>query len=400
MPQRIFISSVMRDFAAERAAAKEAVLGLRQTPVMAEDFGAQPRSSQMACLDGVRNCDVYVGIFGSRYGYVAPSSGLAATEEEFQEARRQGIPILCFEQIGPKEPPQALFLQRIKDYENGYAIVSFSTAEELKMLVVRAIHDQIGQPGISTLEPAVAGKAMDRFQWGSPRHRPDGTWLGAVFLPVRQGESFIDVLEFSQRQRQESLLQAAMFGNAPLFDLALGVKKAEEADALVFTQEAKQRPDARLEIHADGTLVFGSSIRRRETSDSSAFGSNFFLDLIIDEDEVDRQFTACAAYADTFYRSLKRGDLVSSLFFGSSLTGIANKTFGKSPLSTQTSYTMSSNALPDPLHVPDPPLRVSRAELGNSAALGRKMTEHIIRLFRNANAYRIAGQTPPRRLPW
>src|SRR5437588_11991224 len=97
MSHRIFISSVMRDFAPERAAAREAVIRLRHKPVMAEDFGAQPVSSQTACLEGVRSSHIYVGIFGPRYGYVAPRSGLAATEEEFNEARRRGLPILCFE---------------------------------------------------------------------------------------------------------------------------------------------------------------------------------------------------------------------------------------------------------------------------------------------------------------
>ena len=94
---RVFISSVMRDFGHVRSAAREAISSLRQQPVMAEDFGAQPVSSQTACLDGVRSSDIYVGIFGERYGYVA-KSGLSATEEEFDEARKQGLPILCFEQ--------------------------------------------------------------------------------------------------------------------------------------------------------------------------------------------------------------------------------------------------------------------------------------------------------------
>jgi Domain of unknown function (DUF4062) len=387
MSRKIFISSVMRDFAPQRAAAKDAILGLRQIPVMAEDFGAQPRSSQLACLDGVRESDVYVGIFGNRYGYVAPRSGLSATEEEFNEARVRGIPILCFEQNCDKEPPQVIFLQRIKDYENGYMIDSFNTAEELKMRVVRAIHDVIGQPGITTLDAVAAGAAMDRFKWGSERCRHYGTWLGAVLLPSRQGEQFLDVLEFSHQQLQDSLLQAAMFGAGKLFDVGLGIRPAEEDDALVFSQEEKQQPAARLEIHADGTLVFGSALRRRDITDGSVVATGYLMDIVVDEDAVERQLIAFASYADTFYRTLKRGDLITSLYFGTSLTGIGGKAFGKLPLPTLTSYTMPSHGLADPLHVPDAPLRVSRADLVNSAAIGRKLKEHISRVFRNANAY-------------
>ena len=401
MSRRIFISSVMRDFGPQRAAAREAVITLRQTPVMAEDFGAKPISSQTACHEGVRTSEIYVGIFGTRYGYVAPKSGLAATEEEFNEARKLGLPILCFEQNGPKEPPQATFLQRIKDYENGYAIVFFDTADELKMLVVQAIHDLIGQPGINILEPRAARAAMDQHKWGSPRYQQHCTWLGAVLVPSRQGEQFLDVLEFSQRQRQDSLLQPAMFGPGSLFDLALGVQRSEAGDALVFTQGDNQRPPAaRLEIHADGALVFGSALRRRETTEFSALGSNFFMDIVIDEDDVERQLGAFASYAGQFYQNLDRGDLITSLFFGTSLTAIANKSFGKLPPSTQTSFSMPSHGLPDPLNVPDMPLRVSRADLGNPAALARKMTEHIARIFRNAHAYGTPGQDSRRKLPW
>lgn len=396
MARRIFISSVMRDFGPERAAAKEAVLRLRQVPVMAEDFGAQPISSQTACHEGVRTSEVYVGIFGTRYGYVAPSSGVAATEEEFNEARRRGLPILCFEQKGPKEPAQAAFLQRIKDYETGYAIVSFDTADELKMLVVQAIHDLIGQPGITTLEPAAAATVMERHRWGSRRSDQSGTWLGAVLLPARQGDRFLDVLEFSQRQRQDSLLQPAIFGPGALFDLELGVQRAEAGEALIFRQGENQRQAvAALEIHADGVLVYGSALRQ-EASDFRSFGSSF----IIDESEVERQLGAFAAYAGIFYQNLDRGDLITSLFFGTSLTGIDNKSFGKLPPSSQTGFTVPSHGLRNPLNVPDTPLRVSRAELADPAALARKMTEHIARIFRNANAYYTADKNSRRGSSW
>jgi Domain of unknown function (DUF4062) len=389
MQRRIFISSVMKDFASQRSAAKEAVLLLRQI------------SSQTACHEGVRTSDVYVGIFGTRYGYVARTSGLAATEEEFNEARRLGLPVLCFEQKGSKEPPQATFLQRIKDYENGYAVVSFGTADELKMAVVQAIHDHIGQPGITALAPAAARTAMDRHKWGSPRYHQNNTWLGAVLLPARQGERFLDVLEFSQRQRQDSLLQPALFGSGSLFETELGVQRAEAGDALVFSQgDDKRSPLAILEIHADATLVFRSALRRHETTDFASVGKNFFMDFVIDEDDVERLLGAFASYAGRFYQNLDRGNLISSLFFGTSLTGIANKIFGKSPTSPQNSFTMPSNALPDPLNVPDSPLPVSRADLSNAATLARKMKEHIARMFRNANAYGTAGQASQRRLPW
>ncbi|HEX6507745.1 MAG TPA: DUF4062 domain-containing protein [Chloroflexota bacterium] len=117
---KVFISSVISGFEDERQAARSAVESLRLVPIMAEkDFGAKPYASQQACLEGVRQSDVNVGIFGKRYGFIA-GSGESVTEEEFGEARRHGKNILCFVQSGDREPEQQTFLDRIGRYEEGY----------------------------------------------------------------------------------------------------------------------------------------------------------------------------------------------------------------------------------------------------------------------------------------
>jgi hypothetical protein len=121
--------------------------------MMAEDFGAKPYSAQIACLEGVRASDIYVGIFGARYGYVTVA-GISVTEEEFLEARKRGLPILCFIQEGTKEPEQETFLARIKDYKEGYHVAFFRTPEQLTRLVVQAINDLVGQPDITNLDIA------------------------------------------------------------------------------------------------------------------------------------------------------------------------------------------------------------------------------------------------------
>lgn len=83
----VFISSLISGMQAERQAVKQAVLYLEHQPVMAEDFRAQPRSSQIVCLDGIRQSGAVVLIVGSGYGARQPS-GLSATHEEYREAPR------------------------------------------------------------------------------------------------------------------------------------------------------------------------------------------------------------------------------------------------------------------------------------------------------------------------
>src|SRR5260221_4248509 len=148
--RRVFISSVIRDFGAERKAARAAVESLRQIPIMAEDFGAKPSSAQAACLEGVRDCDMYIGIFGARYGYVG-KSGISATAEEFNEARQKGRDILCFVLEGKKEAEQEAFLQTVKGYETGYHVAFFGNLVELKDKIVQRLHDLIAEPNVTTL---------------------------------------------------------------------------------------------------------------------------------------------------------------------------------------------------------------------------------------------------------
>ena len=94
---RVFVSSVIDGYEDYRKAAKEAIRLLGDTPVMAEyDFGAKPMTPREACLEGVRGSDVYAGLFGSRYGYVT-DRGISATEEEFEEAQRRGLPAVLGE---------------------------------------------------------------------------------------------------------------------------------------------------------------------------------------------------------------------------------------------------------------------------------------------------------------
>ena len=381
MSRRVFFSSVMRDFGTERQAAKEAIVRLRHQPVMAEDFGAQAVSSQRACLEGVRSSDIYVGIYGERYGWVAPTSGLGATEEEYQEARRRGMPILCFEKDGPKDARQAEFLQRIKEYETGNAIAFFDSPEKLKMEIVQALTDAIGMPGVSTLGPTDAAAALDQYQWGSQRAEQYGTWLGAAIIPARQGETFIDVLDFGRKELRDRFLQPALFGPGALFKLESGTSTDEEHDTLVFSQGEKRQPLTKLTIYPGGALVYGASLRR----ESSGYSMDQLY--IIDEDDVETRLTSFLAYANGHFKSLHRGDIVSALYLGVSLTGIQNKTFGKLPAQSLSGISFPSNGPPDPLKVPAAPLQVSRADLADPSGVARKVKEHFARQFRNANAY-------------
>ncbi|HUM78334.1 MAG TPA: DUF4062 domain-containing protein, partial [Methanoculleus sp.] len=89
-PVRIFISSVQKEFANERAALRgylrgDALMRRFFEVFLFEDVPAADRRTDDLYLDEVRRCDIYVGLFGSDYG-TENSGGLSPTEREFDLA--------------------------------------------------------------------------------------------------------------------------------------------------------------------------------------------------------------------------------------------------------------------------------------------------------------------------
>lgn len=116
----VFVSSLISGFEPFRDAARSAVVTLRLEPVMAEDFGSQPNSPQIACLQGVRAADLVVLILGERYGSPQGSSGISPTHEEYLEARDKKQ-ILVFVQEGvTREPQQARFVDEVQAWRTGF----------------------------------------------------------------------------------------------------------------------------------------------------------------------------------------------------------------------------------------------------------------------------------------
>lgn len=93
--QRVFVSSLITDMPEERAAVRSAIESVGATPVMFEDLGAQDISAEQSYLSGVRNSEVYIGMWGPRYGVRMPD-GYSATHAEFIEAEQNGLRLCLF----------------------------------------------------------------------------------------------------------------------------------------------------------------------------------------------------------------------------------------------------------------------------------------------------------------
>jgi hypothetical protein len=82
---RVFVSSTMKELASARAAARTAIERLRLIPVLFE-LGARPHPPRELYLAYLRQSDVFIGIYGQQYGWIAPDQKISGLEDEYLNA--------------------------------------------------------------------------------------------------------------------------------------------------------------------------------------------------------------------------------------------------------------------------------------------------------------------------
>jgi predicted ATPase len=130
---RVFISSTLAELAPERAAVRAAIEQLHLTPVLFE-LGARPHPPRDLYRAYLAQSQVFLGIYGERYGWIAPGEQVSGLEDEFRRA--SGHPQLLYvkEPAPEREPRLAALLDRVRDADRA-SYRTFSTPEELADLV-------------------------------------------------------------------------------------------------------------------------------------------------------------------------------------------------------------------------------------------------------------------------
>jgi hypothetical protein len=156
---KVFVSSVIKGFEEYREAAVAAIRSLLHIAIRNEDFSAKDSSSQTACLGEVRDADVILLLLEERYGWPQPS-GLSATHEEYQEAKKRK-PVLAFIKNNVKfEARQAELVKEVEDWNSGLFVAYFSDTESLRNEVTSALRDfEVAQVTHPFDEKEVAGRA-------------------------------------------------------------------------------------------------------------------------------------------------------------------------------------------------------------------------------------------------
>jgi hypothetical protein len=386
---RVFVSSVIDGYEDVRKAAREAIQLLGDTPMMAEyDFGAKPMTPREACLEGVRGSDIYVGLFGSRYGYVT-DRGISATEEEFEEAQQRGLPVLIFEEGGEKEERQAEFLNRVKDYGAGFFRDTYRTPEDLKDAVIKALATLKREASVGRRDTDGVRELLGERSSGLSSGAMREPWILVSICPLEEGLVLITSAELGREDVKSSLLRQALLEKPSVLRPELGFAETVEEEKLRWIQPAGRtirQAEGVLEIHVDGVVQVGRWLEAEGQG-----GTSILRHLLIDEERVGEVIHSTLGLANGLYGAFESGKRIRSAYIQVRLGGIRNKILGRQPDQDPSSITMPMHSLDDPLIVPRNPQEVNRIGLAEPSKMTEEIVELIRRQFVLANAYYSNG---------
>lgn len=308
---KIFISSLISGFEAFREAAKEAVLTLHHEPIMAEDFGAQPSSPQVACLQGLRRADLMVLLLGPDYGYPQGTSGISPTHEEYQEAR-DTKPMLVFVRQGvDREPEQSKFVSEVQAWQTGHFREGFTTPEELKTLIIGAIHEYQLAHAAGPLDlDKLVQTAVQLIPKAASRQSHSGSPMLNVAFAGGPYQRILRPAELEDSSLLKALHQQALFSQLEVFEASKGVQSDIEGAVLVLSQER----GASIRLDEQGSLLMQLPLSLSDR-ERSGFGG-----MAIIEDAVILKLSAAIAYADWVFERIDPTQRLTQVAIAASIT--------------------------------------------------------------------------------
>ena len=161
----VFVSSTFTDMQVYRRKIQDALTQLEAIIRGMEHFGSRPGSPVEECLRVVQSCQLYVGVFGMRYGSVPGGYDKSMTHIEYDEAQKLGLPSLIYildenHPIPAKDVeigPGAEKLQELKEQLMKRHIVSFfTTPEDLQAHIMHDVPYQLRRMGLEVTDGPAA----------------------------------------------------------------------------------------------------------------------------------------------------------------------------------------------------------------------------------------------------
>ncbi|GAB3160011.1 hypothetical protein GCM10027290_65630 [Micromonospora sonneratiae] len=175
---KVYVSATFRDLEDCRAAVQLALRRLRVEDMAMESYVAEGRRPLERCLADVAECDIYVGIFAWRYGFVPAGYDQSITELEYRQAVASDKPCLIF-LLAETAPWPRCYVDRGTDAEkieklraelaDRYLCGTFTDPADLAAQVTAAVANRLAEKGwseqsLQALSPATIKRYRDRLR--------------------------------------------------------------------------------------------------------------------------------------------------------------------------------------------------------------------------------------------
>ena len=254
-PSRIFISSTFEDMVDYRDAAISAITNIEHLPIGMEQFVSSPDKSLDLCLSEVRRCQLFIALVAMRYGSIEENSGKSYSELEYEEALKNGVPVLAFV-IDENECPilpkyvdvgeNADKLRRFKDkIKQSHNVSWFTSADNLKDLITRSVQKQITETIDANSANIVASAVQPDYSVGAKLFRY------FLLLPQRHKDKRVSLRVRLDGKFGSVLVRPEIF---EAFNLEQGDTILSE-DAVVLGADLSDIDDSNIDLFAEGAAA-------------------------------------------------------------------------------------------------------------------------------------------------
>lgn len=235
----MFVSSTIKECAAERAVVRDAISSTNHEPVLFEDVGARPHPPRDVYKSRLEISHVFIGIYREQYGWVAPGMDISGVEDELRIAAERGIDRLIYVYRTPTARDQKL--QDLIDEAKG-AGITLGVYEEPAQLRSRVRDD---------LTAVVSNRFVDQVAISHEAAKPDEIVSALIPNPVHR---------FRRRVVEDALLDRISTGRVAVTAPLGGGKTILTAQ--VAAREGWIFVDGRGLSHLDVIARIGNALRQ------------------------------------------------------------------------------------------------------------------------------------------
>ena len=129
---QVFVSSTIKECAAERTAVRDAIRSINHQPILFEEIGSRPYPPRELYKARLEMSQIFVGIYKESYGWIAPGMDVSGLEDEFWLAAERGIDrlIYIYQTPSSRDPKLKILIDEAKNA--GITFAFYTDPEQLR----------------------------------------------------------------------------------------------------------------------------------------------------------------------------------------------------------------------------------------------------------------------------